>query len=114
MSGRGDPAAAFRFGTMLNADNLFLVGPMGSGKSAVGRRLAGRLGLDFIDSDAEIEARTGVDIPYIFEQEGEAGFRARERDLLDELTARSRVLVATGGGAILDPDAGHWSIAPVG
>jgi len=104
MSGRSDPAAAFRFGTMLNADNLFLVGPMGSGKSAVGRRLAGRLGLDFIDSDVEIEARTGVDIPYIFEQEGEAGFRARERDLLDELTARSRVLVATGGGAILDPD----------
>jgi len=87
---------------MLVAGNIFLVGPMGSGKSAVGRRLAGRLGLEFVDSDAEIEARTGVDIPFIFEREGEAGFRARERDVLDELTARDRVLVATGGGAVLD------------
>ena len=89
---------------MRDADNLFLVGPMGSGKSAVGRMLAGRLGLAFVDSDAEIEARTGVDIAYIFEQEGEAGFRVRERDVLDELTARHGVLVATGGGAILDPE----------
>ena len=88
---------------MLDADNLFLVGPMGSGKSAVGRLLAARLGLAFLDSDAEIEARTGVDIAYIFEQEGEAGFRVRERDVLNELTARHGVLVATGGGAILDP-----------
>ena len=89
---------------MLNADNVFLVGPMGSGKSAVGRQLAARLGLSFIDSDVEIEALTGVDIPYIFEKEGEAGFRARERDVLDALTARPGVLVATGGGAVLDPD----------
>ena len=89
---------------MLNADNVFLVGPMGSGKSAVGRQLAARLGLAFVDSDAEIEALTGVDIPYIFEKEGEAGFRARERDVLDVLTARPGVLVATGGGAVLDPD----------
>ena len=74
---------------MLNADNVFLVGPMGSGKSAVGRQLAGRLGLEFVDSDAEIEARTGVDIAYIFEQEGEAGFRAREREVIDELTRRA-------------------------
>jgi shikimate kinase len=89
---------------MLNADNVFLVGPMGSGKSAVGRQLASRLGLAFLDSDAEVEALTGVDIPYIFEKEGEAGFRARERDVLDLLTARAGVLVATGGGAVLDPD----------
>jgi shikimate kinase len=89
---------------MLNADNVFLVGPMGSGKSAVGRQLASRLGLAFLDSDAEVEALTGVDIPYIFEKEGEAGFRARERDVLDVLTARAGVLVATGGGAVLDPD----------
>ena len=89
---------------MLNAENVFLVGPMGSGKSAVGRQLAARLGLAFVDSDAEIEALTGVDIPYIFEKEGEAGFRARERDVLDALTARSGVLVATGGGAVLDQD----------
>ena len=89
---------------MLNAENVFLVGPMGSGKSAVGRQLAVRLGLEFLDSDAEIEARTGVDIPYIFEKEGEAGFRDRERDVIDALSARPRVLVATGGGAVLDPE----------
>lgn len=88
---------------MLDAGNIFLVGPMGSGKTAVGRRLAERLGLQFVDSDAEIAARTGVDIPYIFEREGEAGFRARERELLDALAGREGVLVATGGGAILDP-----------
>jgi len=89
---------------MLNADNVFLVGPMGSGKSAVGRQLAARLGLAFVDSDAEVEALTGVDIAYIFEKEGEAGFRVRERDALDALTARAGVLVATGGGAVLDPE----------
>jgi len=88
---------------MLNAENVFLVGPMGSGKSAVGRQLATRLDLAFLDSDAEIEARTGVDIPYIFEKEGEAGFREREREVLDALTGRSRVLLSTGGGAVLDP-----------
>jgi shikimate kinase len=87
---------------MLNAENIFLVGPMGSGKTAVGRQLARRFGLAFVDADAAIEERTGVDIPYIFEREGEAGFRARERDVLDELTMRPRVLVATGGGAVLD------------
>ena len=82
---------------------VFLVGPMGSGKSAVGRQLARRLGLHFVDSDEEIEARTGVDIPYIFEREGEAGFRHREAEVLDELTQRENVLIATGGGAVLDP-----------
>jgi len=87
---------------MLNVDNIFLVGPMGSGKSAVGRQLAQRLGLTFIDSDAEIEARTGVDVACIFDREGEAGFRARERDVLDLLTRQPRSLVATGGGAVLD------------
>lgn len=87
---------------MLESDNIFLIGPMGSGKSAVGRQLAGRLGLEFVDSDAEIESRTGVDISYIFEREGETGFRLREREVLDLLTRRERVVVATGGGAILD------------
>ena len=82
--------------------NVFLVGPMGSGKSAVGRQLARRLNLRFYDSDDEIEARTGVDIPYIFEREGEAGFRHREAEVIDELTSQQDVLVATGGGAILD------------
>jgi shikimate kinase len=104
MSGRSDPAAVLLSPGMLDADNIFLIGPMGSGKSAVGRQLAERLGLEFVDSDAEIESRTGVDIPYIFEREGEAGFRVREREVLDLLTRRERVLVATGGGAILDAD----------
>jgi shikimate kinase len=83
--------------------NVFLVGPMGSGKSAVGRQLAARLGLEFCDSDEEIERRTGVDIAYIFEREGEPGFRQREAEVLDLLTQRDNLLVATGGGAILDP-----------
>jgi shikimate kinase len=100
--GRSDPAAAFVSG-MLNAGNIILVGPMGSGKSAVGRLLAQRLDLSLVDSDAEIEARTGVDIAYIFEREGEAGFRVREAEVLDDITQRPGVLVATGGGAVLDP-----------
>jgi shikimate kinase len=83
--------------------NVFLVGPMGSGKSAVGRQLARRLGLAFVDSDDEIERRTGVDIPFIFEKEGEAGFRQREAEVIDELTRRDGVLLATGGGAVLAP-----------
>lgn len=83
--------------------NVFLVGPMGSGKSAVGRQVAGRLGLRFVDSDEEIVARTGVDISYIFEREGEAGFRRREAEVIDELTLQDGILVATGGGAVLDP-----------
>jgi len=87
---------------MLNAGNIILVGPMGSGKSAVGRMLAARLALELVDSDAEIEARTGVDIAYIFEREGEAGFRIREAEILDEITQREGILVATGGGAVLD------------
>jgi shikimate kinase len=74
---------------------------MGSGKTAVGRQLARRLGYDFVDSDAEIEARTGVDIPFIFEKEGEEGFRTRERELIEELSRRPDVVLGTGGGAIL-------------
>jgi len=81
--------------------SIFLVGPMGSGKTAVGRQLASRLGLPFADSDAEIESRTGVDIAYIFEREGEEGFRVRERDVIDALTATAGIVLATGGGAIL-------------
>jgi len=77
---------------------------MGSGKSAVGRRLAAILGRRFHDSDEEIEARTGVDIPYIFEKEGEAGFRARERQVIEELTGLDGIVLATGGGAAEDPE----------
>jgi len=84
--------------------SIFLVGPMGAGKTAVGRQLARRLGMPFKDSDAEVEARTGVDIAYIFEREGEAGFRARERDVLDALTATAGIVLATGGGAVLLPE----------
>lgn len=75
---------------------------MGAGKSAVGRQLARMLHLAFVDSDQEIESRTGVDIPFIFEKEGEEGFRRREATVIDELTARTGVVLATGGGAILD------------
>lgn len=85
------------------AHNIYLVGPMGSGKTAVGRRLAALLDKQFLDTDAEIEKRTGVDVRYIFEKEGEARFRAREREVIAELTGLDGVVVATGGGAVLDP-----------
>jgi shikimate kinase len=89
---------------MLAKPNLFLVGPMGSGKSAVGKQLARLLGLPFYDSDAEIERRTGVDIPFIFEKEGEAGFRQREHETLEVLTAMRSIVLATGGGAVILPE----------
>lgn len=82
--------------------NIVLVGPMGSGKSHVGRLLAARMGLDFADVDARIEADTGMPIPAIFASEGEAGFRARESRVLAETLAQSGQVVATGGGAVLD------------
>jgi len=84
------------------AGRVFLIGPMGSGKSTVGRALAARLGLDFLDSDKLIEKRTGVDIPYIFEKEGEAGFRQREASVIEEVSMLPHLVLATGGGAILD------------
>ena len=74
---------------------------MVSGKTAVGRRLAHDLGKPFVDSDAVIEERTGVDIPFIFEKEGEDGFRRREAEILDELSGRGGIVLATGGGAIM-------------
>jgi shikimate kinase len=84
--------------------NVFLIGPMGSGKSAVGKQLARLLRAPFRDSDAEIESRTGVDISYIFSREGEAGFRQREREVLQDITRESPIVLATGGGAILLPE----------
>jgi shikimate kinase len=81
--------------------NVFLVGPMGSGKTAVGKHLARLMRAPFRDSDAEIEARTGVDISYIFSREGEEGFRMREREIIEEVTRESPIVLATGGGAIL-------------
>jgi shikimate kinase len=89
---------------MLGKRNVFLIGPMGSGKSAVGRLLARLLDAPFYDSDAEIERRTGVDISYIFEREGEAGFREREHEIIEELTALEPIVLATGGGAVLRSD----------
>ena len=83
--------------------SIFLIGPMGSGKSAVGKRLAARLHRAFHDSDHEIERRTGVDVSYVFEKEGEAGFRRRESEVIDELTRLEDIVLATGGGAVLDP-----------
>jgi shikimate kinase len=88
---------------MKKPGSLFLTGPMGAGKSTIGRQLAKQLGMPFYDSDHEIESRTGVDIPLIFELEGEAGFRKREAAIIDELTALPDIVLATGGGAILDP-----------
>ncbi|TLY74723.1 MAG: shikimate kinase [Gammaproteobacteria bacterium] len=82
---------------MLGKTSVFLIGPMGSGKTAVGRHLSRALGLPFYDSDAEIERRTGVD-------EGEAGFRQREREAIEALTALARIVLATGGGAVLSPE----------
>ena len=87
---------------MKHPQNMFLIGPMGAGKSAVGRQLARMLHLDFVDSDEEIEKRTGVDISFIFEKEGEAGFRKREVKAIDELSNLEGVVLATGGGAVID------------
>lgn len=84
--------------------NIFLIGPMGSGKTAVGRQLARLLDVPFYDSDAEIEKRTGVDIPFIFEREGELGFRLREREAIEALTLLEPIVLATGGGAVLAPE----------
>lgn len=85
-------------------NRIFLIGPMGSGKTTVGRHLARRMGMEFIDLDHELQARCGVEVAVIFEIEGEAGFRERERRLLDELTQRDNIVLATGGGSILNED----------
>jgi shikimate kinase len=87
----------------MSPQNVFLIGPMGAGKSAVGRQLAKMLHLSFVDSDDEIESRTGVDIPFIFEKEGEAGFRKREVKVIDDLSAMDGIVLATGGGAVVEP-----------
>lgn len=88
----------------LRGGNIFLIGPMGAGKTTIGRALAEALGLEFLDSDQEIERRCGCDIPWIFDVEGEAGFRRREREVIEELTAREGIVLATGGGAVLSPE----------
>lgn len=85
----------------MKAKNIILIGAMGAGKSTVGRRLAKRLGTQFYDSDQVIQKKTGVDIPTVFEYEGESGFRMREEKVIDELCLLEDIVLATGGGAVL-------------
>ena len=84
--------------------NLILVGPMGAGKSTIGRLLAKELHLPFKDSDKEIEVRTGANIPWIFDKEGEPGFRDRETAMIVELSHENGIVLATGGGAVMRPE----------
>ena len=93
--GKAEPAAGA---------NVFLVGMMGAGKTSVGKLLARQLGKSFVDSDQEIERRTGVRVAVIFDIEGEPGFRRREASVIRELTARRDIVLATGGGVVLDAD----------
>ena len=83
---------------------VFLVGPMGAGKTTIGKYLAQHLKLRFADTDTEIEARTGADIPWIFDVEGESGFRDREQQVVEEMTLWDGVVLATGGGVVLRPE----------
>ena len=98
------PLTSGRVLLMLTKRNIFLIGPMGSGKTAVGRHLARALRFPFHDSDAEIESRTGVDIAFIFDKEGESGFRVREHEVIELLTRLEPIVLATGGGAVLRAD----------
>ncbi|MET1219784.1 MAG: shikimate kinase AroK [Glaciecola sp.] len=88
---------------MAEKRNIFLVGPMGAGKSTIGRHLADELHLEFFDSDQEIERKTGADIAWIFDLEGEEGFRKREETTINELTDKQGIVLATGGGSIVTP-----------
>jgi len=83
--------------------NIYLIGPMGAGKTSVGKYLAKKAGKPFFDSDHEIESRTGVSISWIFEVESEAGFRQREAEMIDELTLEQGIILSTGGGAVITP-----------
>lgn len=87
--------------SIVKVRNIFLIGPMGAGKSTIGRTLAKELKLDFYDSDEEIEQRTGADISWIFDIEGEDGFRKREQRVIDELTQKQNIVLATGGGVVM-------------
>ena len=84
--------------------NIFLIGPMGSGKTTIGKQLARTFGLEFYDCDHELERLTGASVSLIFDLEGEAGFRLRESHLLKQLTAKKGVLIATGGGTVCDEE----------
>ena len=85
---------------MAEKRNIFLVGPMGAGKSTIGRQLAQQLNMEFYDSDQEIEKRTGADVGWVFDVEGEEGFRDREEKIINELTEKQGIVLATGGGSV--------------
>lgn len=89
-------------------DNIFLVGPMGVGKTTIGKVLADQLDMEFFDSDREIEVVTGADIPWIFDVEGEPGFRIRESKMIEDLSSRDGVVLATGGGSVLADENRKW------
>lgn len=89
---------------MRNKRNIIFIGPMGAGKTTIGRLVAKRLSNDFYDSDHEIESRTGADIPWIFEIEGEVGFRKRETLIISELCQLDNIVLSTGGGVVLSQD----------
>jgi shikimate kinase len=86
---------------MAEKRNIFLVGPMGAGKSTIGRELADKLHLEFFDSDQEIERRTGADIAWVFDLEGEEGFRVREESVIEDLSEKQGIVLATGGGSVI-------------
>lgn len=86
---------------MKNKRNIFLVGPMGAGKSSIGKQLASQLKMEFVDTDRVIEERTGADIDWIFDLEGEEGFRLREEGIIEELSSMQGIVLATGGGAVI-------------
>jgi shikimate kinase len=88
----------------ISKDLIVFVGPMGAGKTTIGKLLAKEVGYEFYDSDKEIEKRTGANIPWIFDVEGEAGFRDRESLVVKELSEMSQIILATGGGAMLRPE----------
>lgn len=90
--------------SIVKVRNIFLIGPMGAGKSTIGRTLAKELKLEFYDTDEVIEQRTGADISWIFDVEGEEGFRKREQKVVEELTQKSNIVLATGGGVIMTPE----------
>ena len=90
--------------SIVKVRNVFLIGPMGAGKSTIGRTLAKELKLEFFDSDEVIEQRAGANIAWIFDVEGEEGFRRREQKIIDELTQKNNIVLATGGGVIMTPE----------
>ena len=89
---------------MVRSTNIFLIGPMGAGKSTIGRAIATLMSFDFIDSDEEVERRAGADISWIFDVEGEEGFRKREQRVIEDLTQENNIVLATGGGTIITPE----------